>query len=259
LQRAVRDVGLDQLEEVVATLHPFDRYSRSESEMIRTRVLTISILCTALGTSILCAGDSSNYRGLQFGMNVSAAAKQAGTKPSEVKTAHERPALIQEMEWRPRSPVLADPVKADPVQDGLLCFYNGELFRIIVTYDRSKVEGMTTEDMVEAISLTYGAATKPSAEIAYHSNYGEVAAVLARWEDAEYSYDLVRTGNRSSFAMVLYSKRLDALAQAAIVEAVRLDAKEAPQREVENQKRRAEEERLVLEKARSANKPNFRP
>jgi hypothetical protein len=258
LQLALRDVGLGQLEEVVATFHPFDDAER-DSEMTRARVFTISILCAALGTSILCAGDFSNYRGLQFGMNVSAAAKQAGTKPTDVRTAHERPALIQEMEWQPRSRFLADPAKADSVQDGLLCFYNGELFRIIVTYDRSKVEGMTAEDMVEAISLAYGAATKPSVEIAYHSNYGEVATVLARWEDPEYSYNLVRTGNRSSFAMVLYSKRLDALAQEAIVEAVRLDAKEAPQRELEKQKRREEEERLVLEKARLVNRPNFRP
>jgi hypothetical protein len=222
---------------------------------------TVALLTAALIfiPALLCAGDFSNYRGLQFGMNVSAAAKQAGTKPTDVRTAHERPALIQEMEWQPRSRFLADPAKADSVQDGLLCFYNGELFRIIVTYDRSKVEGLTTEDMVEAISLAYGAATKPSAEVAYHSNYGEVATVLARWEDPEYSYNLIRTGNRSSFAMVLYSKRLDALAQAAIVEAVRLDAKEAPQRELEKQKRRDEEERLVLDKARSANKPNFRP
>src|SRR5260370_19891743 len=118
---------------------------------------------------------------------------------------------------------------------------------------------MTAEDMVDAISLTYGAATRPAAEIAYHFYYGEVAPVIARWEDSKYSYNLVQTGNRSSFAMVLYSKRLDALAQAAIVEAVRLDVQEAPQREVEKQSKRAEEERLVLEKARSANKPNFRP
>ncbi len=141
----------------------------------------------------------------------------------------------------------------------MLCFFNGELFRIVVTYDRYKVEGMTAEDMIEAISATYGTATRPAAEIAFHSNYAEVATVLARWEDSEYSYNLVRTGDRSSFAMVLYSKRLDALAQAAIVEAVRLDAQEAPQRELEKQKKRAEEEHLVLEKARSVNKPNFRP
>lgn len=227
--------------------------------MTGRRVLTIPIVCAGLGASMLQAGDFSSYRGMQFGMNLSTAAKQAGTSPAEARTVHPRPAVIQEIDWQPRPPVLADPVKADPVKDGLLCFFNGELFRIVITYDRYKVDGMTAEDMIEGISATYGTATRPEVEIAYHSIYGEVAPVIARWENSEYSYNLVRSGDRSSFAMVLYSKRLDALAQAAIVEAVRLVAQEAPQREIEKQKKRDDEERLVLEKARSVNKPNFRP
>jgi hypothetical protein len=252
--------GLGQVAKVVGSVQTLDRECERGSEMTRVRTGgAIGIICGILGTSALSAGDFSHYRGLQLGMSLTAAAKEAGTTPIEAKIVHQRPALIQEMEWRPRRPVLADPVKADSVRDGLLCFFNGELFRIIVTYDRYQVEGMTAEDMIEGISTTYGSATRPPAEIAFHSNYGEVAAVIARWEDAEYSYDLVRTGDRSSFALVMYSKRLDALAQAAISQAVRLEAQEAPQRELEKQQKRAEEERLVLEKARSVNKPNFRP
>jgi hypothetical protein len=163
------------------------------------------------------------------------------------------------LDWHPRSPVQAEPAKADPVQEGLLCFFNGELFRIVVTYDRYKVEGMTAEDLAQGISRIYGKATTPTAQIAYHSLYGETAAVIARWEDAEYSYNLVRTGDQSSFALVLYSKRLDAPAQAAIVEAIRLEAQAAPQRELEKQRARDEAERLVAEQARAVNKPNFRP
>jgi len=77
---------------------------------------------------------------------------------------------------------------------------------------------------------------RPTTKIAFRSNSDKVAPVIARWEDAEYSYDLVRTGDGSSFAMVLCSKKLDGLAQAAISEAVRLEAQEAPQRELEKQK-----------------------
>ncbi|MGH9632883.1 MAG: hypothetical protein ACRD7E_31650 [Bryobacteraceae bacterium] len=226
--------------------------------MTYARVLTIPIMCAVLGGSLLGA-DFSTYRELRFGMSLAAAAEQAGMTATEARFVHQRPALIQELHWQLRSPALADPVKADPAKEGLLCFFNGELSRIVITYDRYKVEGMSAEDMIEAISLTYGAATRPGAEIAYRSNYGEVAPVIARWESSEYSYDLVRTGDQSSFAMVLYSKRLDALAQAAIVEAVRLDAQEAPQREAEKQKKREKEERLILDRARSVNKPNFRP
>jgi hypothetical protein len=220
------------------------------------RSTAIGILCGAMG--LLHAADLSSYRGLKLGMSLAAAAKQAGTKPSEARLLHQRPAVIQEMNWELRAPIQVNP-KPDPVKDGLLSFFNGELFRIIVTYDRYKVEGMTAEDMIQAISATYGPATMPKAEIAYHSNYAEVAPVVARWENAEYSYDLVRTGDRSSFALVLYSKPLDVLAQAAIVESARLDAQEAPQREMDKQKKRDEDANLVLEKARSVNKPNFRP
>lgn len=227
--------------------------------MIRGAISATAVLLALIGASPLRAADFSSYRGLQFGMDMTAAAKQAGTKPTEPKLVHQRPATIQEMEWQPRPPSLADPVQTDPVKEALLCFLDGHLYRIVVTYDRYKIQGMTADDMIEAISLTYGTATKPTAEIPYHSNYSEVAVVVARWQDSDYSYDLVRTGDRSSFAMVLYSKQLDALAQTAIREAVRLDAQEAPQRELEKQKKRAEEERLVLEKARSANKEGFRP
>ena len=213
---------------------------------------------SAAEASTLHAGDLSSYRGLKLGMSLAEAAKQTGTKPSEARVVQQRPAVIQEMNWEIRSPLLANP-KPDPVKDGLLSFFNGELFRIIVTYDRYKVEGMTADDMVQAISATYGTAMKPTAEIAYHSNYAEVATVLARWESSEYAYDLVRTGDRASFALVLYSKRLAALAQTSMVEAARLDAQEAPQREIDKQKKREEADNAALEKARAVNKPNFRP
>ena len=227
--------------------------------MIGARTFTIPLLSAVLAGSLLGSDDFSKYRGLQFGMNPGTAAKQVGTKPTEMRVAHQRPDLIQEMDWEPRSLALADPVSSDPVREALLSFFNGELFRIAVTYDRSKIEGMTAEDMVEAISRTYGTATRPKVEIAFHSNYGEVAPVIARWMNTEYSYDLVRTGDQSSFAMVLYSKRLDALAQASIVQAVRLEAQDAPRREMERQKSRENDERAIAEKARSINRPNFRP
>ena len=219
---------------------------------------SVATVCALLSASALYSADFSTYRGLHFGMNTTAAARIAGTPPSEAQIVHRRPALIQEMEWRPPS-YYADKENTDPVKEGLVRFFNGELYRIIVTYDRYKIEGMSTEDMIEGISATYGPASKPGTEIVFHSNYAEAAKVLARWEDSEYTYDLVRTGDQSSYALVLYSKRLDALAQKAIAEAVRLDVQEAPQRAIEELKEQAEAERVIRDRARSVNKPNFRP
>ena len=217
----------------------------------------LGVLCAVLGTSLLGAGELSTYRGFQFGMDLSAAAKQAGVEASDARLVYQRPAVIQELEWQPS--VVRNSRNTDPIRDGLLCFYKSELFRIVVTYDRDRVEGMTPDDMIVAISATYGIATRPKAEIAYHSNYAEVAPVLARWEDARYSYNLVRSGYGDSFAMVMYSKRLDALATAAITEAARLYATEAPERAIEATRKQQQDDRLALDKARQVNAPNFRP
>lgn len=221
-------------------------------------LLAIPLLCFALGVPSVRAADLSTYRGMQFGMSLSSAATQAGTSPTEARTVHHRPALIQEMDYRYGS-LSAALTQVDPIRDAACWFFNGDLYRIVVTYDRFKIEGMTAEDLVQGVSAIYGTATRPSVEIAYHSTYGEMAPVIARWEDSQYEYNLVRSGDQTSFALILYSKRLDALAQAAISEAARLDALEAPQRELEQQRKRDDEQRLFLEKARSTNKANFRP
>src|SRR5438128_9222049 len=123
--------------------------------MISARTLAISIPCAVFSASLLCAGDLSSYREFQFGMNLLAVAKQAGMKPAEAKVIHHRPALIQDLEWQPRH-FPSSSLEADPVKDVRFSFYNGELFRMVVNYDRHKTEGLTAEDMIEAISANYG-------------------------------------------------------------------------------------------------------
>ena len=139
----------------------------------------------------------------------------------------------------------------------LVSFYNGELFRIVVNYDPYKTEGLTAEDMIEAISARYGTATRPVAEITFQ--YNESQKVVARWEDSQYSFNLVRSSYGLTSTMVVFSKRLDSLAQAAIVEAIRLDEQEAPQREIERQKKDEVEKSVQQERARLVNKASFRP
>jgi hypothetical protein len=223
-------------------------------------VWRLALLTPILSTAVLCAADLSSYRGFRFGADVATIAEQAGLKPTDAKVIHHRPAVIQEIEWQNRpETVLADPPRPDAVTSGVLCFLDGKLYRIVITYDRYRIEGMTVDDMIEAISLTYGAALRPGTEIRLHSYFGEVAKVLARWEDTAYAYDLVRADNPSSFALVLYSKDADGLAQAAIQEASRMDALDAPRKAQEEESKRMEQGRLALEKIRAVNKPNFRP
>lgn len=207
---------------------------------------------------LLSAAPLDAYRGFRFGMSVSQGADQAGMKATDVTSVYQRPALIQLLDFRPDL-FHSSGAKQDPVSQISLTFYNGELARIAVLYDRYKVDGMTPEDMIEALSATYGTAARPAAEIAYHSFSAETAPVLARWEDPQYSYNLIRLEDRATFALILFSKRLDALAQPAIVEGARLDALDAPAKEEQRLRKVAEDARVAQEKSRLANKASFRP
>jgi hypothetical protein len=239
------------------------RSGAGEGKMTRARLVVIA-LCCSLAVSTMSAADFSTYRGIRLGINLVSAAKIVGRNPTEARLVHQRPAITQEIDWRPDSVVAGDretgsEVKPDSIREATLSFFNGELFRIVVTYDRYRVEGLTADDIIQSIGEFSGPATKPAAQIAYHSIYGETAPVLARWEDAEYSWNLIQTGDRASFALILYSKSVDAMAVAAEKEAVRLDAEEAPQREAAKQQKRDADVLALQEKARSINLRAFRP
>ena len=231
--------------------------------MITARTLTIVISCSVLLTSWTHAQDLSRYRDFQFGMNLPTVAKQADLKQSDARAVHQRPAIIEELEWRPQSFLRTSPrPQGDPVKDVLFSFYNGELFRMVVNYDPDKTQGLTNDDMVGAISATYGTASRPTAKTISFSSaqgYSETEKVMARWEDSQYSFNLFRSSYEPKFGMVVFSKRLDALARLAVVEATRRDEQEAPQREVERQKKEDQETRATEEKARLSNKEHFRP
>jgi hypothetical protein len=68
--------------------------------MTSIRTIVISMLGVAFSASLLYAQDLSTYREFQLGTSLPAVAKQVRMKPAEAKTTHQRPALIQELEWQ---------------------------------------------------------------------------------------------------------------------------------------------------------------
>ena len=227
--------------------------------MTSARSLAIPILWAMLATPLIHAQDLSGYREFPFGMDLLSVAKKTDMKPTEAKVLHQRPAMIQELWWRGG---LGSAIQKDPLQEVVFSFYNDELFRMVVHYDRYKTEGLTDEDMIEAISARYGVATRPAARTVVFSSslvFNESEKVIACWEDAQSSFNLVRSSHQPSFWMVVFSKRLEAMARAATLEAVRQDEADAPRLEIERQKKLEEETRIALAKARLANKAGFRP
>jgi hypothetical protein len=200
--------------------------------------------------------DLSKYQTFSFGMRLVDLSAQVDQKPTEANLIHQRPALIQELMWWP--PLASGTRLAEPVRQILFSFYNGELYRILVTYDRYVTEGLTAEDMVRTMSAKYGTASRPTAEINFPTNetgeYGTTEKVIVRWEDSQYSFNLFRSPLSNTFGLVMFSKRLDAQAEAAIAESLKLEGQEDPQKEVARVKKEAND----LETSRQKNIKAFR-
>ena len=222
-----------------------------------SRSALTALVAFGVMSAATAAGDLSRYRDFQLGTDLPTVAKLVGASTSQAKVIHSRPALIQELEWRPQP--LGPSSQTEPAKQVVFSFYNGELFRIAVNYDRYETEGLTADDFVEAISATYGIAARPRPPAkAGPRSYGDQDEVLAQWQYSQYCFDLVRSSYGPTFRLVGVLKRLEAPVQVAIIEATRLDDKEAPQREAERITRDGDAERARLEKAWLVNKPKFR-
>ncbi len=223
------------------------------------KTMRCSILCFVvllLTAPLLWAQDLSKYRHFTLGMSLTRVLERTDQKMADVNAIHGRPALIQELTWWPPN-IPGTSYRSDTVEQILFSFYNGELYKISVIYNPTSTEGLTTEDMVKSISTKYGPATNVVVEIdsAKDDRYEVRQKPVASWEDAQYSFNLVRSSFTDHLGLIIYSKRVNAEAELAIGEAVKLEEQKGPQREAERQKKRTDD----LEVARQKNQKIFRP
>src|SRR5216110_1353145 len=156
---------------------------------IRSSILCFVVLL--LFAPLVCAQDLSKYRHFTLGMSLTKVLERTEQRVADVKVVHGRPALIQELTWWP--PTLPGiSYQSDTVEQILFSFYNSELYKISVTYDRTSTEGLTEEDMVKSISAKYGPSTNVAVETdsAKNDRYDVTQKPVASWEDAQYSFNL---------------------------------------------------------------------
>ena len=223
------------------------------------KTMRSSILCFVallFAAPLLRAQDLSKYRHFTLGMSMTRVLERTGQKIADVRLIHGRPAVIQELTWWPPK-LPGTSLQSETVEQILYSFYNGELYKISVTYDRSSTEGLTEEDMVKSISEKYGPPTYVALAIEYAPNdrHGVTQTPVASWEDTQYSFNLVRSSFSDHLGLVIYSKRVNGEAELAIAEAVKLEDQEGPNREAERQKKQTDD----LEVARQKNRKIFRP
>lgn len=209
-----------------------------------------------LTAPMLRAQDFSKYRNFSLGTNLAAVLKHTDQRLLDVKATHDGSLLFQELTWRPANGIGVS-YRSESVDELVFSFYKGELYKMVVNYDRASTEGLTADDMVKSISAKYGPATSVALEIDAAANepYTVRGKPVASWEDSQYSLNLVRSSFSTAFQLIIYSKRVNAEADAALAQTVKVDELEAPQKAIERQKKEAD----AIELTRQKNQKSFRP
>jgi hypothetical protein len=202
------------------------------------------------------AQDLSKYRNFSLGTNLDTVLKLTDQKVADVNKTHAASSVFQELTWWPPS-VPGGTYRSDSVEQILFSFYNGELYKISVTYDQNSTEGLTTEDMVKSISEKYGtpATVYPEAPADAKNHYEARERSVSTWEDSQHSLNLVRSSFSGRFGLILCTKKINTDAELAAAEAIKLETQEGPQREAQRQKKESDD----LESARQKNRKLFRP
>jgi hypothetical protein len=236
------------------------------------RNILISLAAVLISAPTVLGQNFAKYQKFSLGTSLAEVSKQVGPYSHETTLVHQRPAVIQELTFWPLN--FSSSVRVDKVWQILFSFYNGELYRIVVTYEQDATAGLTEDDMVQAMSVRYGTATGAATDVNFFpTNYLDSSTdtvisffptsdpdrsadrVIARWEDSQNAVSLLRSSNLTSFRLAITSKQLDAQAEAAIVESVKLENEEASQKEINRQKKEADN----LEVVRQKNIKTFQP
>lgn len=165
---------------------------KQEPFMNSARGFVIAVAGLSLIGGVASGQDVSRYRGYVLESTLESVVATSGARATDAKTIHERPAKIQELEWR--APYVSSGGElADPVREIAFTFVNDALYQVIVSYDRDRTDGLTNNDIIETLTTAYGAPVLRSAKAqAIPAAAHPDTIVLAQWETAVASLSLVR-------------------------------------------------------------------
>jgi hypothetical protein len=222
-------------------------------------LLVTSIAMLTAGPTAAAPFDT--YREFTLGDSTAIVIARAGAATRDLETVHERPNVLQELTWYPPSTVGRASAGRDSVSSIVFSFMDDQLFKMSVTYDPSRTEGLTREDLIDSLSALYGPRSPLPAPTTRRAGYDslEVATVLATWRSGDTTITLNEVSYRGSFGLVIVSTAREAAAHKAQAAAVVMDAREAPAREAARAQAEAEAARAAAEKIRNTNKGAFTP
>jgi hypothetical protein len=198
----------------------------------------------------------SRYRGVSIGDAVDTAVASLGMTASDITVVHARPSLVQQLTWRPNQFFTGRTGPSDALAEMVLTFHHGRLARLVATYEREKTAGLTNVDLRDAFTTVYG----PSMLV---PTPGPVSAgqaeVIGQWGDGETLVVVWREVYPPRVKVTVSSVAGNRLMQDAMASGVRLDAIEAPTREIVRRVSDELTQRRRAEQSRVDNKAAFKP
>jgi hypothetical protein len=229
--------------------------------MHAARVLTVASAVALAVQLVAAAPGYSRYRGVALGDTAAAAVASLNMSASDIATLHVRPSLIQQLTWRPNQFFTGRTSKPDALTEMVLTFHLGRLARVVATYDRDRTAGLTNADLTDSFAAIYGPAMLVPTPISTRagSASSNQPEILGQWGDGETLVVLSREVYPPRLTLTVSSVAENRLLQDAIASSLRLDAMEAPVRDMV---RRASDEltlRRRAEQSRIDNKAAFKP
>jgi hypothetical protein len=223
-------------------------------DMIRKSVISLGLVL--LATPVIFGQDLSRYRKFALGSSLAVISKQVGQDGRQATLISESPTLVQEITYW-QIDASDGTSRSEPISHITFDFYNGALYRIVVVYDQKSIGGLTEDDMVKAISARYGIGVRlyPEIDFPSHDVYAAPEKVIARWDDSENSVTFFHSSGLESFGLSVFSKRLSAQAEAAIIESAKFAKEQAPQKEIDRQIKEVDDQDI----SRQKNIKSFRP
>jgi hypothetical protein len=228
---------------------------------MRHKVALLALACTVGLTTptIFAESGLANYRGVTLRDSIEVVVERLKLAATDVKVVHERPALIQEVTWRPRPLTSGITTQADSVADIVLTFHAGQLARIAVNYDRGQTQGLTNADLLDAMGSVYGPSMLIATPTQPTTGSASPRQTIGRWEDAETRLILWRDQYPNRVGLIISSIAGDAGLQQMISDGERLLAAEGPARDLARRTADAAAIQARDEKIRRENKTNFKP
>ena len=224
--------------------------------MDSARLFLVAVVLV-LSSQLVSAQDLSRYRVYSLDSSLDSVLAASGARAGDTRVLHERPAKIQELEWRAAYARSGNEL-VDPVRGIIFSFCDDALYQVLVSYDRDRTDGLSNSDIVDSLTAVYGTPVPGSARNRPLEAPPDTV-VLAQWDSAGSSLTLLRGVHSAEFQLILTAKALSTRARGAVREAARLDTADAPRRELEQRKKEAADATAARDKMRATNKAAFRP